>query len=679
MRDTRRRAKDSGAPVPDPVTGRPGSSEPPPVHPLLLLHAGGWTPDAIAGALAAERIEVREVQHLGDVRRGNRPTVLVLDMEALERFGVPALAALVDAGAGIVLIGEPGTDDVPERVPAHILSAYITAPPGPRRLLIAIRGAFREAAARRDARDAVAETADRATEVTDLTEIGIRLLTERNHDALLSLILTQARRLTAADAGSLYLVENVPGGERLVFKVTQNDSRPDIAFTASTMPLDDTSLAGHAARTGAPLVIDDVYELPPGAPFAFNRSFDDRAGYRTRSVLVIPMPNQLGEIIGVLQLINRKPDFRMTFASAEDAGLRALPFDGRTVSLARSLAGQAAVSLENSQLYEAIERLFEGFVKAAVSAIEQRDPTTSGHSERVAMMTCALAAAADRAEAGPFREVRFTRAQLRELRYAGLLHDFGKVGVREQVLVKAKKLYPDGLALIELRHAFLVRSIECRAASERADYLERHGTDGYPAFAAALERRTAEELARADRFLDAVLAANEPTILPSGDFAALEEFARLTYQGLDGEVLPFLTGREIRSLSIRQGSLDEDEWVEMRRHVSSTYEFLSNIPWTRELRGIPAIAHAHHEKLDGSGYPRGLAGPEIPLQTRMMTVADIYDALTAADRPYKRAVPFERALDVLAAEVRQGRLDAEVLELFVDSKGYEAGRWPLSA
>lgn len=660
------------------MTRRSGEAPSAPVHPLLLLYAGGWSPDAIAGALAAERIEVREVQHLGDVRRGERPTVLVLDTGAAERFGVPALAALVDSGAGIVLIGDPGADDVPERVPAHILSAYIASPPAPRRLLIGIRAAFREAAARRDARDAVAESADRTTEVSDLTEIGIRLLTERNHAALLALILTQARRLTSADAGSLYLVESGPDGDRLAFTLTQNDSRPDIAFTAATIPLDDSSLAGHAARTGAPLVIDDVYALPPGAPFAFNRSFDDRAGYRTKSVLVIPMPNQLGEVIGVLQLINRKPDFRMTFASAEDAGLRALPFDGRTVALARSLAGQAAVSLENSQLYGAIERLFEGFVKAAVSAIEQRDPTTSGHSERVASMTCALASAADRAGDGPFRDVRFSRDQLRELRYAGLLHDFGKVSVRERVLVKAKKLYPEGLALIELRHAYLVRSIECRAATERAGYLERHGNTGYPAFAADLERRTAADLARVDRFLDAVLAANEPTILPAGDFAALEEFAGLTYQGLDGEVLPFLTGREIRSLRIRQGSLDDEEWTEMRRHVSSTFEFLSRIPWTRELRGIPAIAHAHHEKLDGSGYPRGLAGPEIPLQARMMTVADIYDALTAADRPYKRAVPFERALEVLGAEVRDGRLDAEVLRLFVESKGYEAGRWPLT-
>lgn len=653
---------------------REPGAEPEPIHPLLLLYAGDWSPASIAGPLAAEQIEVRGIEHLGDVRGAGRPTVLVLDIGAFDRFGVPALAALVDAGTGIVLIGEAAAPDVPERVPSHILSAYLPPPLGPRRLLIAIRAAFREAAARRDVRNAVAETADRTTEVTDLTEIGIRLLTERDHDALLGLILAQARRVTRADAGSLYLVERgADGHSRLVFKVTQNDSLPDIAFSSFSIPINRNSLAGHAAHSGQPVVIDDVYALPASSPFVFNRSFDERAGYRTKSVLVIPMQNQPGEVIGVLQLINRKAELRTRFTSADDAMRRSLPFDTRAVSLARALAGQAAVSIENSQLYGAIEQLFEGFVKAAVTAIEQRDPATSGHSERVATMTCDLAAAADRARTGAFATVNFTADQLRELRYAGLLHDVGKVGVREHVLVKAKKLYPDGLALIEQRHAFLVRSIECREARERAAYLERHGSDGYAEFVEALERRTAAELARVHRFLDAVHHANEPTILPEGDFAAVEEFARLRYEGLDGSMLPFLTGREVRALSVRQGSLDDEEWVEMRRHVSHTFGFLNNIPWTKELRGIPAIAHGHHEKLDGSGYPRGLSGNAIALQTRMMTVADIYDALTAADRPYKRAVPTERAFDVLNDEVREGRLDGDVLALFVESGVYVGG------
>ncbi len=650
--------------------GRPADA-----YPLLLLYAGQWRPDAIAAALAADRVEAVAVTALADLEPIDRPTVFVLDTAALTAFGAGRLAALVDAGVSIVALAtEPGSD-IPPDVPIHILSAYLTAPWSSRPLLVALRTAFREATARRHVDAARAETADRATEVTDLTEIGIRLLTERDHDALLRLILSQARRLSRADAASLYLVEtDGEGGERqLHFKLTQNDSRPDIPFSEFTMPLDDRSLAGYAALAAEPLAIADVYALGADVPYTFNRSFDERYGYRTKSMLVIPMPNHHGEVIGVLQLINRKADAR-PFSDARDVERRAVPFDARTVTLVRSLAGQAAVSLENAQLYQSIERLFEGFVTAAVTAIEQRDPATSGHSGRVATMSCALATAADRAGTGTFAAVRFTTAQLREIRYAGLLHDFGKVGVREQVLVKQKKLFPADLAVIEGRHAYLVRSAQWRFERERADRLERHGRDGYDEFLAALAARHAEELACLERFLDAVRQANEPTVVPDGEFETLRAIGRATYEGLGGELLPFLTGPEIRSLSVRKGNLDDDEWVEMRRHVSLTYGFLRSIPWTKELMGVPDIAHGHHEKLNGAGYPRGLAGPAIPLQTRMMTIADIYDALTAADRPYKPAVPRDRALDILHDEVRQGMIDADLFDLFVAARVFEEGK-----
>ena len=648
---------------------------PPEPLPLLLLHAGAWQPGAIAGALAADRVETRAVTKLDDLPPLERPTVLVLDTAALATFSVGRLAALVDAGLAIVaLASDDAGADVPADVPTNILSAYLPAPWSSRALLVALRTAFREAAARRHVDAARAESADRATEVTDLTEIGIRLLTERDHDALLRLILSQARRLSRADAASLYLVEpDGTGGRRLHFKLTQNDSRPDIPFSEFTIALDDGSLAGHAALAAEPLALADVYALGEGVPYTFNRSFDERYGYRTKSMLVIPMPNHHGEVIGVLQLINRKADPR-PFRDAHDVERRAIPFDARTVTLVRSLAGQAAVSLENAQLYRSIERLFEGFVTAAVGAIEQRDPATSGHSGRVATMSCALAMAADRARAGTFAAIRFSAAQLREIRYAGLLHDFGKVGVREQVLVKQKKLFPADLAVIEGRHAFLVRSAQWRFERERAGRLERHGREGYDEFLRALQARHAEEIACLDRFLEAVHRSNEPTVVPDGEFATLRELGGATYEGLGGEMLPFLTGNEIRSLSVRKGNLDDDEWVEMRRHVSLTYGFLRSIPWTKELMGVPDIAHAHHEKLNGAGYPLGLKAPAIPLQARMMTIADIYDALTAADRPYKPAVPRERALDILRDEVRQGMIDGELFELFVGARVFEEGK-----
>ena len=501
----------------------------------------------------------------------------------------------------------------------------------------------------------------------------VLLTTEKDLDTLLDLILTQARRVSQSDAGSLYIVETDElGTRRLRFKLSQNDSRPDIPFVEFTIPIDHSSLAGYAATEGDPLAIEDVYMLPPDVEYSFNRSFDERYGYRTRSMLVIPMQNHHGDVIGVLQLLNRKRDFTARLTTPEEAARQLIAYSPHTVKIVKALAGQAAVSIENSQLYESIERLFEGFVRAAVKAIEQRDPTTSGHSERVATRTVALAAAVDRLQDGPFRHVNFSREQLREIRYAGLLHDFGKVGVREQVLVKAKKLYDGELALIRQRHAFVRRSAEWSFERERAEFLLRHGRDGYEAFLVGLEQRQRAALETADRFLSVVLSSNEPTVLAEGDFAALEEFARLEFLDIDGQAKPYLAAEERKHLSIRKGSLDERERLEIESHVSHTFDFLRKIPWTKGLAQVPDIARGHHEKLDGTGYPRRVRGEAIPLQTRMMTIADIFDALTAQDRPYTRAMPATRALDILAAEVKQGQLDAELFQIFVDAKAYEA-------
>ena len=643
--------------------------------PFLLLCAGDWRPDPpVAGVLAREQIEVATLADPALQILTVRPTVVVLDQSLPGMPPAERLARMVEGGVTAVMLGMPGSDDVLADVPDSLLSAYLAPPVGPKRLLIALRAAFRESAARLAARDARSESDYRTSEVTDLTAIGIRLLTQRDHDALLDLIISHALKVTRADGASLYLVEqDVSGARRLSFRVSRTESRPDLRLERFTIPMDDSSLAGHSARSGRPLVVDDVYQLQPDVPYRFNRSFDDRSGYRTRSVLVIPMPSHSGETIGVLQLVNRKPEGCDGFRDRDDIEQHAQPFDQRTVAMARSLAGQAAVSLENAQLHQSIERLFEGFVRASVTAIEHRDPATSGHSERVATMTCDLAEVVDRADHGPFAPIRFSRDQMRELRYAGLLHDFGKVGVREKVLVKAKKLHPAALLQVEQRHMFLMRSAELRYERERAEWLERNGRDGYDAYLATLKDRLTRERARLERFIRAVHRANEPSVLPAPDEPGLEEFERATYIGPEGQPLPFLTLDELQSLAVRQGSLDDDEWVEMRRHVTHTFDFLRNIPWTRDLMGVPNIAHGHHEKLDGSGYPRGLVGAEIPIQTRMMTIADIFDALTAADRPYKKAVPVARALDVLKDDVRQGRLDPDLFALFVEAGIHKTG------
>jgi HD-GYP domain-containing protein (c-di-GMP phosphodiesterase class II) len=638
----------------------------------ILLHPTTWDPSPVRAALEAEGISVRGVPAGATIELDERPTVLVLDPPSRTAWAPGLLEALADAGAGLLALGAPGEHDLPAELPGDALAGFLRAPAGPRETLLALRAAFRAAAVRRDVARARSDSAARADEVGELTEIGIRLSTERDYNRLLETILTQARRITQSDAGSLYVVEqDDQGRRRLRFKLSQNHSRPDIPFVEFTIPIDHASIAGYAAAEGAPLVIDDVYTLPPDVEYSFNRSFDQRYGYRTRSMLSIPMLNHHGETIGVLQLINRKRRSDAVLHGPDDAEREVLPYSPHTVKLVKALAGQAGVSIENSQLYEAIERLFEGFVRAAVTAIEQRDPTTSGHSLRVATMTVGLARSVDQAADGPYRNVRFSADQIRELRYAGLLHDFGKVGVREQVLVKAKKLYAPDLALIRQRHAFLQRTAQWRFEQARADHLERHGRTGYDARLSELRAELEAESRKLDAFIKVILDSNEPTVLAEGNFERLQDFAERTYETVDGAVMPWLTDDEVRFLSIRKGSLDEAERLEIESHVTHTFYFLKNIPWTRELQGVPDIAHGHHEKLDGSGYPRHVRGEAIPVQTRMMTIADIFDALTASDRPYKRALPVARALDIMTDEVKAGMLDAGLFQVFTEAKVFE--------
>ncbi|HYX82553.1 MAG TPA: HD domain-containing phosphohydrolase [Gemmatimonadales bacterium] len=639
----------------------------------LLLHAPLWKPEALAPALETSQVEVRLVRQTTELGiADDRPTVFVLDAESRSAFPVDVMRAFVDAGGAIVALGRNGETDVPEGMPTEFLSGFLAHPTSPRHLLVAIRAGFREAAARAETARARREAAQRGREIGELTRIGVALGTERDLKTLLDLILTQSRRITQSDAGSLYLVETTEDGEkRLRFRLAQTFSKPDAPFVEHTIPVDRSSLAGYCAVTGDPLVIDDAYFLPPDVEYNINRSFDERYGYRTKSMLVLPMKDHKEEIIGVLQLINRKRNFEATLASPADVEQQVVPFSKRTVELITALAGQAAVAIENSRLYEDIEKLFEGFVLAAVHAIEQRDPTTYGHSGRVAGMTVGLAEVVDRAGDGPYRGVRFSRDQLKEIRYAALLHDFGKVGVREQVLVKAKKLYPADLGLVRNRHAFIRRTAEREYWRKRAEFLEANGRTGYDSFVQELQAAHEQELKELDRFLEIVLRSNEPSILPDGSFEELKAWSKRTYAGLDGAIEPFLSPDEMRYLTIRKGSLDDSERHEIESHVSHTYQFLQRIPWTRELQQIPLIAYGHHEKMDGRGYPRRITADAIPIQTRMMTISDIYDALTAQDRPYKPAVSSDRALDILTSEVKEGQLDADLFRLFVEGKVFQ--------
>jgi HD-GYP domain-containing protein (c-di-GMP phosphodiesterase class II) len=437
------------------------------------------------------------------------------------------------------------------------------------------------------------------------------------------------------------------------------------------MEVSRKSIAGFVALTGDALNIADAYTIPGDCEYEFNRSFDESTGYRTRSLLVIPMRNHKDEVIGVLQLINCKRDGRASLARERGVERQVIPFDSRSEGLASSLASQAAVAIENARLYQEIQDLFEGFIRASVTAIESRDPTTSGHSERVARFTVSLAEKVDREDAGPFAPVRFSRDAIKEIKYASLLHDFGKIGVRENVLLKGKKLYTHELESVRSRFGFVRRSLELSYARKKLEIYTK-GAGGNPDEACAvLDAELNARLDQLDRYMHLVLEANEPTVLKKEASSMLEEVAATAVDCLDGETIRLLNATEAANLSIPKGSLSPAERIEIESHVTHTFEFLSNIPWTRELSHVPRIAGAHHEKLDGSGYPRKIAAKEIPLQSRMMTISDIFDALTARDRPYKRAMPEARALDILSFEVKEGKVDAELFRIFVEGRIFE--------
>jgi len=372
-------------------------------------------------------------------------------------------------------------------------------------------------------------------------------------------------------------------------------------------------------------------------------------------MLIVPMIDRVDHVVGVLLFVNRKSERSAIIRNKADADRYVLPYTSREVQVARALASQAAISIENTKLYAQIENMLDNFVKAAALAIDQRDPTTAGHSVRVATLVTDLAAAVERDGRGVHRNVHFSRQQMRELHFAALLHDFGKVAVREELLIKAKKLPLQLWERVDSRFDLIRRTME-------VEYYRNAERGSEADFAKSLE-----EL---EKLRSAVRAANEPSIEAQAPAIALADIAKRTFRRHDGSVVPYLTPDELRYLQLSTGTLDAKERAAVEAHVDATFQFLVGIPWTDDLKNLITYAYGHHEKLDGSGYPRKLRGEEIPIQTRIMTIADIFDALTASDRPYKPAVDAEKALDILHSEAEAGRLDPELIRVMAESQVY---------
>jgi HD-GYP domain-containing protein (c-di-GMP phosphodiesterase class II) len=589
---------------------------------------------------------------------------LVLDNNLIVIAGTSDITRLLSEGksanwAAILLTD--GTDSIDTTVSNPRVIAVLEQKPSAEAVFSAVRAAqyFLLQSGQQNA----------AEMLEHILEVGRALASEKELDNLLDLVLEYGRRMTGADGSSIYTRD--PNG-KLYLRLWQNQSTGQTSDAQKTL-VGDYSIAGYVARTGETISIDDAYAIPKSAPYQFNPASDRSIGYRTVSMLTLPLKNKADEVVGVLQLINRKENYDYSLTMEEDYATKVFPFDEASTQVALALAGQAGVALENSLLYADIENLFEGFIEASVQAIEARDPTTAGHSFRVAEFTERLGRAVDKNNSPRLRDIEFSREQLREIRYAALLHDFGKVGVREHVLVKPKKLQPHQLSLLQQRFQFAQAQLAHHAYREM---LGLYDDTRLPEHERAVRRANIEsqflaETSRLNLYLETVIEANEPNISEQQVTDLLQEIANYRFHDLEDKPINLIQDFEFENLALAKGSLSPEERSEIESHVSHTYSFLSLIPWTRNLANLPNIAYAHHEKLDGSGYPRGLKQNEIPVQSKIMTISDIYDALTASDRPYKPALPAERALDILGYEAKAGKLDPDLLKVFIESNSWE--------
>jgi len=499
-----------------------------------------------------------------------------------------------------------------------------------------------------------------------LIDIGIALSAEKDIFNLLELIVDSARDFTNADGGTLYIVSD--DEKSLNFEIVQTNSLnirmggktgeeinwpPVPLFNEDGSP-NKENVSTNVAITKKLVNIPDVYDVE-GFNFEGTRKFDESTGYRSMSMLVIPMLNHENEIIGVLQLLNAK----------DETTDETVPFTDENIDLTASLASQAAIAVTNVRLVQDLKDLFDSFIRTIATAIDEKSPYTAGHISRVANLTMEIARKINVTEWGKYGKFNFSDDELEELRLAAWMHDVGKITTPEHVVDKSTKLEKifDRVELLKVRFQSINLQIENEWNKKKVEILTADGKES--AKLTELDKEYSEKIAQFKDDADFCLKCNEPgEFMEDEKIDRLQKIAKKSYQ-LNGESQPIISGDELLNLSIKRGTLNDSDRKIIENHATMTLKMLNELPFSKKLQHVPEYAAAHHEKLNGTGYPLKLKGKEISVQARVMAIADIFEALTAKDRPYKKPMKLSQAIQILGFMVKDEHLDPDLVEVFL--------------
>jgi len=508
---------------------------------------------------------------------------------------------------------------------------------------------------------------DQIKHIMQLTKIGLALSAEKNIKKLLEVIVDYARDLSRADAGTLYILDD--DKKHLRFEIMQNDtmktriggtsgveiSLPKVPLHSDGKP--NYSNVSYTALTGETVNIPDVYKAKE-FDFTGPREYDAATGYRSKSMLVIPMKNHENNIIGVLQLLNSKiPETGEVIAFSKDY-----------VDLVASLASQAAVALTNTQLIQDLKNLFYAFIKSIATAIDEKSPYTGGHINRVVDLTMMIAEEINKTDHGPFKDVIFNEDEIEELRLAAWMHDVGKITTPENVIDKSTRLQAifDRENLIETRFQMIFKSIENEYLQRKIEFLQNGISD--ESKMKIMGQELEDKIRDLGEELKFIIACNNPGEFMSDEkIDRIKKIAKKNYVSPVGEH-PYLTEDEVENLCIQKGSLTDKERNIIENHAGITLKILNELPFPAKFANVPEFASSHHEKLDGSGYPRGLSEKELSLQSRIMAIADVFEALTAKDRPYKEPMKLSKAVKIMEFMKQDKHIDADIYDLFLESR-----------